>query len=102
MAGPVGNPPPLFHGCDDENTTNFIWSFEGYIIINHIRDEAVKILLFSTFISTGSEADVWWTSLSVQVKSTWTLAKAAFLVKWLAIVVAKKTQREYQKELLEL
>ncbi|KAG1774893.1 hypothetical protein EV702DRAFT_1199988 [Suillus placidus] len=102
MAGPVGNPPPLFHGRDDENATSFIRSFEGYIIINHITDEAVKILLFSTFISAGSEADVWWTSLSAQAKSTWTLAKAAFLAKWPAIVVAKKTQREYQKELLEL
>ncbi|KAG2148801.1 hypothetical protein DEU56DRAFT_729900 [Suillus clintonianus] len=102
MSGPVGNPPPLFHGRDDENSTNFIRSFEGYIVINHITDEPMKILLFSTFISAGSDADVWWAGLGTQEKSTWALAKAAFLTKWPAIVVAGKTQREYQKELLEI
>ena len=102
MSGPTGNPLPLFHGCDDENSTNFIWNFEGYIIVNHIVDEAMKILLFSTFISAGSEADVWWTNLTPNEKSTWTLAKAAFLMNWPAIVIAGKTQREYQKDLLEL
>ncbi|KAG1723796.1 hypothetical protein EDB19DRAFT_1834464 [Suillus lakei] len=76
--------------------------FEGYIVINHITDEATKILLFSTFISAGSDADVWWANLGTQEKSTWALAKAAFLVKWPVVVVAGKTQREYQKDLLEL
>jgi DNA-binding protein H-NS len=92
----------LFHGRDDENSANFIRSLEGYIAINHITDEAIMIMLLGTFISAGSDADVWWMGLGASHKATWASAKAEFLAKWPAIVVAGKTQREYQKELLEL
>lgn len=54
----AGNPPPVFHRRDDENSAHFIWSSEGYIIINHIMDEPTKILLFNTFISARSDADM--------------------------------------------
>ncbi|KAG2159487.1 uncharacterized protein EDB93DRAFT_290564 [Suillus bovinus] len=102
MSTPSGNLPPLFHGHYDENSASFIRSFERFIIINHVTDEATKMLLFNTFISAGSKADVWWTNLSTQEKSTWTAVKTAFLTKWPAIVVAVKTQGEYLKDLLEL
>ncbi|KAG2134300.1 hypothetical protein BD769DRAFT_1665342 [Suillus cothurnatus] len=75
---------------------------EAYIAVNHITDEVIMILLLGTFISAGSDADVWWTGLGALQKATWAKAKAAFLVKWPAIVVAGKMQREYQKDLLEL
>ncbi|KAG1811767.1 uncharacterized protein BJ212DRAFT_1483500 [Suillus subaureus] len=60
------------------------------------------ILLLGTFILAGSEADVWWTGLGASQKATWAQAKTEFLMKWPAIVIAGKTQREYQKDLLEL
>jgi hypothetical protein len=60
------------------------------------------ILLPGTFISAGSDADIWWTGLGALQKATWVKAKAVFLAKWPAIVVAGKVQREYQKDLLEL
>ncbi|KAG1839615.1 hypothetical protein DFJ58DRAFT_733214 [Suillus subalutaceus] len=66
------------------------------------QDEVIMILLLGTFISAGSDADVWWTGLGAAHKATWVQAKVAFLTKWPAIVVAGKTQREYQKDLLEL
>ncbi|KAG2127062.1 hypothetical protein BD769DRAFT_1668198 [Suillus cothurnatus] len=94
--------PSLFHGRDDENSANFIWSLEGYIAINHITDEAIMIMLLGTFISVGSDTDIWWMGLGASHKATWASAKTEFLAKWPAIVVAGKTQREYQKELLEL
>jgi hypothetical protein len=94
--------PSLFHGRDNENSANFIWSLEAYIAVNHIADETIMIMLLGTFISAGSDADVWWMGLGASHKVTWTSAKTEFLTKWPAIVVAGKTQREYQKELLEL
>ncbi|KAG1812771.1 uncharacterized protein BJ212DRAFT_1301268 [Suillus subaureus] len=71
-------------------------------MVNHISDEAIMILLLGTFISAGSDTDIWWTGLGTSQKATWTQAKAAFLAKWPAIVVTGKTQREHQKDLLEL
>jgi hypothetical protein len=102
MLMPSSNAPLVFHGCDSENSASFIRTLEGYILIHHVTDEALKTLLLGTFIAAGSEADGWWTSLDPVEKSTWAKAKAAFLTKWPAMVAAKKTQREYQKELLEL
>jgi hypothetical protein len=102
MSTTSANSPPLFHGHNDENSANFIQSLEAYIAVNHITDEVIMILLLGTFILAGSDADVWWTGLGASQKATWVKAKAVFLVKWPAIVIAGKMQREYQKDLLEL
>ncbi|KAG1760455.1 hypothetical protein EDD22DRAFT_954912 [Suillus occidentalis] len=94
--------PALFHGRSDENAQNFLRGTEMYILINGVKDEAVKVAIFSTLISAGSQADLWWTNLDMVHKVSWTAVQAAFIAKWPVIVTANKTKLEYQKELLAL
>ncbi|KAG1733208.1 uncharacterized protein EDB91DRAFT_1084486 [Suillus paluster] len=101
MANAAG-PPALFHSRGDENAQNFLQGTEMYILINGIKDKAVKVALFSTLISAGSQADLWWTNLDVKHKANWSTVSTAFIDKWLVIVAADKTKLEYQKELLAL
>jgi hypothetical protein len=95
-------PPAVFHGRNDENAQNFLRATEMYILVNGIKDEAVKIELFGTLISAGSQADLWWTNLDTKHKTSWSAVRAAFIAKWPAIIAADKTKLEYQKELLAL
>jgi hypothetical protein len=95
-------PPVVFHGRNDENAQNFLWATEMYILVNGIKDEAVKIELFGTLISAGSQADLWWTNLDTKHKASWSAVRAAFITKWPTIIAADKTKLEYQKELLVL
>jgi hypothetical protein len=95
-------PPALFHGRSDENAQNFLRGTEMYILINGVKDEAVKVAIFSTLISAGSQADLWWTNLDTAHKASWSAVRTAFIAKWPAIVAADKTKLEYQKELLAL
>lgn len=73
-----------------------------YILINRIGDEAVKVAIFSTLISAGSQADLWWMNFNMAHKASWSAVRAAFVAKWPTIVAADKTKLEYQKELLAL
>lgn len=73
-----------------------------YILINGVKDEAVKVAIFSTLISAGSHADLWWTNLNTVHKTSWSAVRAAFVTKWPTIIAADKTKLEYQKELLAL
>jgi len=95
-------PPAVFHGWNNENAQNFLRATEMYILVNGIKDEAVKIKLFGTLISAGSQADLWWTNLDTKHKTNWSAVRAAFIAKWPAIIAADKTKLEYQKELLAL
>ncbi|KAG2113680.1 hypothetical protein DEU56DRAFT_919683 [Suillus clintonianus] len=94
--------PSIFYGRDDENPQNFFKSVERYIYLNRVSDDATKVIIFSTFISAGSEADIWWSTLDTAKKVTLDLVKAVFEVQWPATVIAKKSKLEYQKELLVL
>lgn len=94
--------PSLFYGNSTENPQNFLREAERYIQLNRIPDEATKVIIFSTFISAGSEADIWWTTLNASHKQTWAAVKTAFEAEWPAIVVAKKSKLDHQKELLAL
>lgn len=94
--------PALFSGNDNENPQNFLREVERYIHLNRITDEATKVIIFSTFISAGSQADIWWNSLTVTQTTTWANVKTVFQAQWPAIVVAAKSTLEYQKELLTL
>ncbi|KAG2068837.1 hypothetical protein BDR04DRAFT_1119543 [Suillus decipiens] len=73
---------------------------EMYILINRIKDEAVKVALFSTLISVGSQADLWWTNLHAAHKANWTAIRTAFIAKCPVIIAADKAKLEYQKESL--
>jgi hypothetical protein len=65
-------------------------------------DEVTKVVIFSTFIYAGSQADIWWNGLAASKKTTWADVKKEFEAQWPAIVVAAKSQLDYQKELLAL
>ncbi|KAG1760909.1 hypothetical protein EDD22DRAFT_954542 [Suillus occidentalis] len=88
-SGPL---PALFHGKESENVQNFMRSTEAYFLINRITDEAMKVALFSTLISVGSQADHWWMNLDAQHKGTWTTVKAAFKTKWPTIALKTLVQ----------
>lgn len=94
--------PSLFYGSNSENPQNFLREAERYITLNRIPDEATKVIIFSTFISAGSEADNWWVALDACHKQSWADVKTAFEAEWPAIAVAKKSKLDYQKELLAL
>jgi hypothetical protein len=94
--------PLVFSGNDNENLQNFLHEVERYIQLTRIIDEATKVILFGTFISAGSQADIWWGSLTAQQTASWAAIKAAFEMQWPAIVVAAKSTLDYQKELLTL
>jgi hypothetical protein len=91
-----------FEGKETENPQNFLWEVERYIYLNRIMDEAMKVVIFSTFIYAGSQADIWWNGLATSKKTMWVDVKKEFKVQWPAIVVAAKSQLDYQKELLAL
>jgi hypothetical protein len=65
-------------------------------------DEAMKVVIFSTFIYAGLQADIWWNELAASKKTMWADVKKEFKAQWPAIVVAAKSQLDYQKELLAL
>ena len=94
--------PSTFEGNETENPQNFIREVERYIYLNSITDKPIKVAIFSTFIYTGSQADIWWNGLDPTKKVTWAEVKKAFETQWPAIVVAAKSQLDYQKELLML
>ncbi|KAG2063863.1 hypothetical protein BDR04DRAFT_1036925, partial [Suillus decipiens] len=88
-----------FEGKESENTQNFLREVERYIYLNRIMDEVMKVVIFSTFIYAGSQADLWWNGLDASKKTTWQDVKKEFENQWPAIV---KSQLDYQKELLAL
>jgi hypothetical protein len=94
--------PSSFSGNDNENLQNFLCEVERYIHLNRITDEAMKVIIFGTFISAGSQADIWWNTLTAAQMATWADVKAAFTAQWPAIVVATKSTLDYQQELLTL
>ncbi|KAG2116349.1 hypothetical protein BD769DRAFT_1672858 [Suillus cothurnatus] len=94
--------PSTFEGKETENPQNFLREVKRYIYLNRITDEATKVIIFSTFIYAGSQADIWWNGLTASKKTTWADVKKEFEVQWPAIVVAAKSQLDYQKELLAL
>ncbi|KAG1775476.1 hypothetical protein EV702DRAFT_1199229 [Suillus placidus] len=94
--------PSSFNRNDNENPQNFLREVERYIHISRITDEATKVVLFSTFISAGSQADIWWGTLTAAHTASWATVKAVFQAQWPAIVVAAKSALDYQKELLAL
>ncbi|KAG2097401.1 hypothetical protein BD769DRAFT_1677796 [Suillus cothurnatus] len=94
--------PSTFEGKESENPQNFLREVERYIYLNHITDEVTKVVIFSMFIYAGSQADLWWNGLDTSKKTTWQDVKKEFENQWPAIVVAAKSQLDYQKELLTL
>ncbi|KAG1901665.1 uncharacterized protein F5891DRAFT_1172444 [Suillus fuscotomentosus] len=94
-------PPAVFHGRSDKNAQNFLRATEMYILVNGIRDEAVKVKLLGTLISAGSQADLWWTNLDTKHKVSWTTIRAAFITKWPAIIAADKTKLDTLQKLVQ-
>jgi hypothetical protein len=94
--------PSTFEGKETENPQNFLREVERYIYLNCITDEATKVVIFSTFIYAGLQADIWWNGLAASKKTMWVDVKKEFEAQWPAIVVAAKSQLDYQKELLAL
>jgi hypothetical protein len=94
--------PSTFEGKESENPQNFLREVERYIYLNRITDKATKVVIFSMFIYAGSQADLWWNGLDASKKTTWQDVKKEFENQWPAIIVAAKSQLDYQKELLAL
>ncbi|KAG1839443.1 hypothetical protein DFJ58DRAFT_733311 [Suillus subalutaceus] len=98
----AGNTPNWFHRKADENAQNFLWDVDRYIVLNDLKTEAGKVMVFSTLLSAGSMADTWWIKLDSSKKTTWADVKTAFMERWPAIPVAEKTGLDYQREILAL
>lgn len=96
------NTPSWFHGKPDENAQNFLWEVNRYIILNDLKMEAGKVMVFSTLLSAGSVADTWWMKLDSMRKTSWSDVKLAFSDRWPGITVAEKTGLDYQCEILAL
>jgi hypothetical protein len=94
--------PAWFHGKSDENVQNFLQEVDRYIILNDLKTEAGKVMVFNTLLSAGSVADMWWMKLDSKHKTTWLDVKLAFSDRWPAITVAEKTGLDYQHEILAL
>jgi hypothetical protein len=94
--------PSWFHGKADENAQNFLREVDRYIVLNDLKTEAGKVMVFSTLLSAGSVADTWWNKLDSSKKTSWADVKIAFMERWPAITVAEKTGLDYQREILAL
>lgn len=75
---------------------------EWYIVLNDLKTEAGKVMVFSTLLLAGSVADTWWNKLDNSKKTAWTDVKTVFIEHWPAITVAEKTVLDYQCEILAL
>ncbi|KAG1867292.1 hypothetical protein DFJ58DRAFT_130629 [Suillus subalutaceus] len=98
----AGNTPNWFHGKADENAQNFLRDVDRYIVLNDLKTEAGKVMVFSTLLSAGSMADTWWIKLDSSKKTTWADVKTAFMECWPAIPVAEKIGLDYQRKILAL
>ncbi|KAG0694419.1 hypothetical protein DFH29DRAFT_1006366 [Suillus ampliporus] len=97
-----GYTPGWFHGKPDKNAQNFLKEVNCYIILNDLKNEAAKVVVFSTLLSSGSTADLWWTKLDSMHKATWADVQTAFNSRWPAITIAEKTGLDYQRKILAL
>ncbi|KAG0699448.1 hypothetical protein DFH29DRAFT_877275 [Suillus ampliporus] len=100
---PAIETPQIFHGdgCKTENHADFLKSFSRAMRQQSIISSSDKLDAFGDYLSTGSEAEVWFKGLMPSQKSSWTLFVVEFETQWPPIIIAKKTQVEYEKELLE-
>ncbi|KAG0698802.1 hypothetical protein DFH29DRAFT_809868 [Suillus ampliporus] len=100
---PATEAPQIFHGDGrkTENPADFLKSFNRAMRQQSISSSSNKLDAFGDYLGTGSEAEVWFKALGAPDKATWTAFHSAFEIRWPPIVVAKKTQAEYEKELLE-
>ena len=65
------------------------------------KSDEAKAKQFPNYLHADSEVDDWWLGLSAAVQAKWEGIEAGFMVKWLRVVVVKKTSIEYE-ELLGL
>ncbi|KAG0700622.1 hypothetical protein DFH29DRAFT_1000958 [Suillus ampliporus] len=100
---PATEAPQIFHGDGrkTENPADFLKSFNHAMRQQSISSSSDKLDAFRDYLGTGSEAEVWFKALAASDKATWTVFHSTFEIRWPPIVVAKKTQVEYEKELLE-
>lgn len=98
----TSNTPNWIHGKADKNAQNFLCKVEHYIVLNDLKTEAGKVMVFSTLLSAGSVVDTWWTKLDNSKKTRWQDMKAVFMECWPAITVAEKTGLDYQHKILAL
>jgi hypothetical protein len=94
--------PGWFHGKPDKNAQNFLKEVDRYIILSDLKTEAAKVIVFSTLLSAGSIADLWWTKLDSSKKTTWADVQKEFASRWPVITIAEKTGLNYQREILAL
>jgi hypothetical protein len=73
-----------------------------YIVLNDLKMEGGKVIVFSTLLLAGSVADTWWIKLNSSKKASWTDMKTVFMKRWPAITVAEKTGLDYQHKILVL
>lgn len=95
--------PQIFHGDGrkTENPADFLKSFNRAMRQQAIITSSDKLEAFGDYLSTGSEAEVWFKGLTGTNKTTWVLFVVAFEARWPPITIAKKTKAEYERELLD-
>jgi hypothetical protein len=88
----------LFHGDkDDETPEDFLRAF--YRRMGDKSDD-VKKAQFPYYLQAYSIADDWFTDLGADKKKTWGDIEAAFRTRWLKKKQVKKTDEEYEDEIV--
>jgi hypothetical protein len=82
---------------EDENPEDFLRAFFRRMGTN---TEKVKKAQFPYYLQADSVADDWYLDLQDDKKKTWTSIETAFKTRWLRKKQAKKTDEEYEDEIL--
>jgi len=97
---------PEFSGepGDEVQPVDFLKKFRLYTQAFSITDESVKIEAFGDHLKTGSAAETWFNSQALGTKkvTTWAALEQAFNTRFPGLEKAKKTNIDYQHELLAL
>jgi hypothetical protein len=87
-----------FHGDnDDENPEDFLRAFFRRM---GTHSDDVKKSQFRYYLQADSAADEWYAELPENEKKSWTDIEAAFQKRWPRKTQAKKTEEEYEDEIL--
>lgn len=84
--------PQIFHrdGRKSENPADFLKSFNCAMRQQSISTSTEKMDMFSDYLGTGSDAEIWFKVLTQNSK-----------ISWPPIIVTEKTKVEYKRELME-
>jgi hypothetical protein len=88
---------PFQSNEDDENPEDFLWLFFRQM---GTSTDDVKKTQFPYYLQADSVADEWFLNLQDDENKTWNSIEAVFMVRWPRKKQAKKTDKEYEDEIL--